>query len=343
MKTRILPAAVIGLFAVLALALASASPAAAAIRDRTPPTAPTNLRATAVGQTSVALAWNPSTDDVGVVKYIAGALDLPLQVLPSSRTSTTFTGLRPNTTYVFRVQAYDGINVSPTSNPLTITTARETTAPSVPSGLALSNNRLGVPVDGVTASKVLLSWNSSTDAFGPISYEVLANGVPTPNAWSSRLIGAPTAPSTGAWVRQLEPATTYQFSVRARDGSGNVSALSNTVTITTDPVSTPDTTPPTSPTLISAGSAGTSYCPEELWVSWNGSTDNATAATAIEYEIRINGTIVDVETGVSRSITYTDVGGANAVTIVAVDAAGNGSAPSNTIAENIQFGIDCPA
>jgi Fibronectin type III domain len=115
----------------------------------------------------------------------------------------------------------------------------------------------------VTASKVLLSWNSSTDDFGPISYEVLVNGVPTLNAWSSRLAGAPTAPSTGAWVRQLEPATTYQFSVRSRDGSGNVSAPSNTVTVTTDPVSTPDTTPPTSPDLISAGSAGTSYCPEE--------------------------------------------------------------------------------
>jgi hypothetical protein len=39
MHPRTLPAAVIGLVAVLALALASAGPAAAAATDRTPPTA----------------------------------------------------------------------------------------------------------------------------------------------------------------------------------------------------------------------------------------------------------------------------------------------------------------
>jgi hypothetical protein len=34
--------------------------------DRTPPSQPTNLHVTAVTQTSVSLAWNPSTDNVGV-------------------------------------------------------------------------------------------------------------------------------------------------------------------------------------------------------------------------------------------------------------------------------------
>lgn len=57
--------------AAIALVLASAfgarpflgaSPAQAA-RNRTPPTRPTNLRVTGTTSYSVALAWNPSTDN----------------------------------------------------------------------------------------------------------------------------------------------------------------------------------------------------------------------------------------------------------------------------------------
>ena len=38
--------------------------------DRKPPTRPTNLRVTAVGPYSVSLAWTPSTDNVGVARYV---------------------------------------------------------------------------------------------------------------------------------------------------------------------------------------------------------------------------------------------------------------------------------
>jgi hypothetical protein len=41
----------------------------AAARDRTPPTTPTNLKATSLSQTSVTLAWDPSTDKSGTVTY----------------------------------------------------------------------------------------------------------------------------------------------------------------------------------------------------------------------------------------------------------------------------------
>ena len=37
--------------------------------DRTPPSQPTNLRVVGVTQTSVTLAWSPSTDNVGVTTY----------------------------------------------------------------------------------------------------------------------------------------------------------------------------------------------------------------------------------------------------------------------------------
>jgi hypothetical protein len=37
--------------------------------DKTPPTTPTNLHVTSLGQTSVTLAWDPSTDNSGSFSY----------------------------------------------------------------------------------------------------------------------------------------------------------------------------------------------------------------------------------------------------------------------------------
>jgi len=48
---------------VLALALIVGVSPALAVRDRIPPTRPTNLRVTGMTPYSVALAWNPSTDN----------------------------------------------------------------------------------------------------------------------------------------------------------------------------------------------------------------------------------------------------------------------------------------
>lgn len=327
----------------LAMVVLGATGAAqAAPRDTTPPTAPTNLRATNITETTATFTWTPSTDNVGVVEYSAWTPGEPIARVPGSQTSVTVTGLHPNTSYPFRVYAWDGSNVSLPAE-LTVTTARELVPPSAPSALRVADSIGGAPVDGVTASAVALWWNSATDNFGPIKYEVLVNGVPTPNAMSLLPPGSATAPTSGAWARQLRPGTTYQLAVRARDGSGNVSATSNTVTVTTDQ-STPDTTAPTTPTLLNASSGGTSWCPEELYLGWTASSDNVQPAADIEYEIRVNGTIIEVVRGAFANwVTYTDVRGPNTVTIVAVDRAGNGSSPSNAITQNIDWGNACPS
>jgi hypothetical protein len=47
-----------------------ATGALAAPPDKKPPTKPTNLRVSAVGPYSVSLAWTPSTDNVGVARYV---------------------------------------------------------------------------------------------------------------------------------------------------------------------------------------------------------------------------------------------------------------------------------
>jgi hypothetical protein len=303
--------------------------------DRTPPTAPTDLRATAVTQTSVTLAWTRSTDNVGVVSYSVWGdgtgLSSALRVNHPTTTATV-SGLRPGQTITFQVKAFDArLNGSPAAT-VTVTTVADTTGPSAPSGLS---------VQAVDGSKVLLRWTSATDALGPVTHQVLVNGAVTPHAWSTVPAGTFPRPSVqGAWVRQLEPGTTYQFAVRAMDGSGNVSGRSNTVTATTAPSS--DTVAPTAPRLVTAFAAGTSICPEELWLRWEGSSDDVDAATAIEYEVRVDGVINDVYAhGTTQAVVYTEATTRSVVTLVAVDRAGNASAPSNGVDVDIRIGIPC--
>ena len=64
---------------------------------------------------------------------------------------------------------------------------------------------------------------------------------------------------------------------------------------------------------------------------WTAATDDVEAASGIEYEVRVNGTINEVIPGGTQTVTYTEVLGDNTVTIVAVDRAGNASAPSNAM------------
>ncbi|WP_188441695.1 GEVED domain-containing protein, partial [Planktosalinus lacus] len=89
--------------------------------DTEAPTAPTNLTASDVTQTSVDLAWTASTDNVGVTGYdVYEGTDLLFSV---TGTSTTVTGLTASTSYDFSVKAKDAAgNISGSSNVVTITT-----------------------------------------------------------------------------------------------------------------------------------------------------------------------------------------------------------------------------
>ncbi|MEV4510931.1 DUF4832 domain-containing protein [Dactylosporangium sp. NPDC049525] len=96
---------------------------------------------------------------------------------------------------------------------------------------------------------------------------------------------------------------------------------------------TADCVAPTAPTLTSTGVTGTS-----VGLSWTGATDNV-AVTG--YQVRRDGTVVATVTGTS----YTDTAvpnGSHAYTVTARDAAGNMSAPSNTVTVGVGC-TDCAA
>ena len=75
--------------------------------DTTAPSVPTGLTAAAVSSSQINLAWNPSTDNVGITGYYVYLNDKPLGTATS--TSYSHTGLSAGTTYNYRVSAYDAV------------------------------------------------------------------------------------------------------------------------------------------------------------------------------------------------------------------------------------------
>ncbi|MEU4743705.1 PQQ-dependent sugar dehydrogenase [Actinosynnema sp. NPDC023658] len=183
--------------------------------DTTPPSAPTGLRSANVTPTSVDLAWDRATDDVGVTSYEVYRSGQFLKAVTG--TSTTITGLNPNGAFTFYVNAKDAAgNISQASNNVEVRTPpaqSDSERPTPPTNLR---------VTGVTANSVSLTWNPSTDNIGVTRYEVLAGGAK-----------AADATGTSATVGGRSPNTSYLFTVRAFDAVGNVSDQSTGVSATT--------------------------------------------------------------------------------------------------------------
>jgi Fibronectin type III domain len=205
---------------VLALVVVG-SVAAATSRDRTPPTTPTNLRATSLSHKSVTLAWDPSTDNSGRVSYTVYK-DGQAFTVPQGRTTYTIDWLSPGRTYSFYVTASDSaLNQSGRSNTVTVTTPRDTTPPTAP--------ELSGTVRG--PSQVSLTWTRSTDdvTWWSLGYRIFANGAPVTQHvnWYGE---------TSIVLRHLTPATSYTFTVQASDSNGNT-ATTNAVILTTEATS----------------------------------------------------------------------------------------------------------
>ena len=288
----------------------------------TAPTTPTNLHASAVAQTTVTLAWNPSTDNSGSVTYrIEMSSIYSSWAMETTQSSLTWTSLSPNTTYSFYVNAFDGQgNRSANSNTLTVTTLADTTPPTSPE---LSGSVLG-------PSQVSLTWTAATDEnqWWSLPYQVFVNGSPAAHVnWDAE---------RRVHIRHLTPATTYTFTVQAYDTSNNRST-SNPITLTTQPSS--DTVPPTAPTnlhLVSDNGGG------EFYIGWTQSTDDVDPQYAIEYEIYVNGVMsgLPVSAGVDEDFVYARPECVNTVVVKAVDRTGNTSAPSNELT-HFPWGV-CP-
>ena len=90
--------------------------------------------------------------------------------------------------------------------------------------------------------------------------------------------------------------------------------------------STGDTTKPTTPTNLFANVFGDG----ETWLSWSASSDNATPTGLIVYEVYLNGRFDQpIGGGYTQAILYADLGVVSTIEVIAVDGAGNKSAPAS--------------
>jgi hypothetical protein len=135
--------------------------------DTTPPTAPSNLTATAINNSQVSLSWTTSTDpDSPVSVYLlercsgAGCTTFAqIAALPGSTTSFTDAGLVSGTSYSYRVRASDPAgNLGPYSNVATTIAG----AQGDPAKVGLWSNPFTWPMIGIHATLMptgkVLSW-----------------------------------------------------------------------------------------------------------------------------------------------------------------------------------------
>jgi len=182
--------------------------------DVTPPSTPLNLVATAAGPTQVNLSWSASTDNVGVTGY--RIFRNAVQVGTSTTLSFQDVGLTGSTTYSYKIAAYDAAgNTSPQSAAASATTpaAPDVTPPSQPTNVVAT---------AVSPTQVNLTWAPSTDNVAVTGDRIYRNGVQigTATVLSYQDVG-------------LTPSTTYSYQVAAHDAAGNLSQLSNPVSVTT--------------------------------------------------------------------------------------------------------------
>lgn len=124
--------------------------------DVTPPSASTNLTASAISSFQVNLAWTASTDNIGVAGYNVYRNGAKIAAVPlPSFVDTTVTD---GTSYNYTVAAYDVAgNVSGMSNTATVTT---------PLVFKISS----FSVSGKTTTTATITWTTSFPSTGTISY-----------------------------------------------------------------------------------------------------------------------------------------------------------------------------
>ncbi len=183
------------------------------------PTTPTNLYLLSATETSVTLAWAPEDPVAGPVTYnvyiphpyhsprgSGGGVNYQFV---GSTTSTYFTlsGLTPNTSYTFDVNAtgsggtsgYAGISV-------------KTLGPQPPANLR---------VTGITSTSISLAWDPSPGPVPIARYEILGwiGGLFPTLSYGTNFTG------TTATITGLTPGTYEEWSARAYDAAGNVSGF----------------------------------------------------------------------------------------------------------------------
>ena len=278
-----------------------------------PPSAPSNVSATANSATSVAVSWSENNTSGGNAVggyYVLRNGTQIASVAGISNTKYTDNNVSANTTYTYTVEAYDTAtppNVSAQSSDASVTTPK-TPPPTAPTTVTATAN---------SYNSVSVSWGASKQSTGglPVAgYYIIRNGVTLGQVSSGNLSYTDNAAQAN---------TTYQYSIEAFDTATppNVSSAANANSVTTP--NQGDTQPPTTPASLIAKARTSS----QINLTWAASTDNIGVKG---YYVYRNGNLAGTvttnsygDTGLSPQTNYVYY-------VIAFDAAGNKSQKSLT-------------
>ncbi len=276
-----------------------------ALIDTEAPSSVSDLASSNITSTSVNLSWSASTDNVGVTNYEIFQDGTSIANI-GTNTVLNLTGLNPNTSYDFSVEASDAAgNVSAPGNVLVVTTlaAPDTEAPSAVLDLTSSNT---------TPTTTDLNWSPSTDNVGVVNYQIFQDGISIGNSGTATTFN----------VTGLTPASSFDFTIVAVDAAGNTSSAGNIETVNT--TSSGDTEAPSA--VLDLISSNTTATTTDL--SWSASTDNVGVTN---YEVFQNGiSIANTGTALNFNVTGLLPNTSYDFSVIASDIAGNTSSAGNT-------------
>jgi chitodextrinase len=285
----------------------ASSPVIGTPRDSVPPAAPLGVAADR-GDARVTLSWTANSADHDVDGYRVLRDGAPVTGLLSGAGTTGYidTGLVNDQTYGYTVQTHDTSgNWSVSSSPVALATPTDLTAPAAPTGL------VAIRGDG----QVSLSWSANGEP-DVASYRVLRNGVEVATVTGTEHV------DTG-----LVNDTPYVYSLVAVDRHGNRSAESESVS------ATPTDVAAAAPTGVTASPGD-----RQAYVRWSAAPE----PDVVEHRILAeDGSTAATATAPATQVTVTGLtnGTVYRFTVVAVDAGGNVSAPSASVAVVPALGV----
>jgi fibronectin type 3 domain-containing protein len=223
-----------------------------------PPTAPTNVTATAISTSQINLNWTASSSGNGIQNYVvqrcAGAGCSNFATI-GSPTTTTFndSGLTPGTSYSYQVSGVDTQNTpGPYSTPPATAITQPPPPPTAPTNVTATT---------ISATQINLSWTASTSIVGIKNYVVQRCAGAGCTTFAP--IGTPTTLTTYNDTG-LTPGTSYSYQVNAVDTQNNPGPNS------TPPATAATTALPTAPTNVTA----TAMSGTQISLSWTASTSS---------------------------------------------------------------------
>lgn len=246
--------------------------------DTQAPTAATGLNVSGTTSSSISLAWNASTDNVGVTAYNV-YMNGSLQTTTSS-TSTTISGLTPSTTYSFYVVAKDAAgNSSSNSSTISGTTNSGGTTP----GTSCANENFET-IPAASSTYTTRTWSNGGTSW-------TATDARTDQTINNKAItvrnGSLTSGSSANGIGSLTVTTQLKFS----GTNGTFDVKVNGTTVGTIPYSTSVTTTTINNinisgnvvvSLVNTSSSNRVAIDDLAWTCYSGSSARMAQSTATE-------------------------------------------------------------